>query len=223
MKPIIDDSSNTELEQATTKLHTAMNEIINFATDQVVQDTDKAEGRLKKLTQEILDELTSEVADAKQLRQDEATQAKNDIQYKMMLDEYNEEQHAASEDEVSIRNMIREYKKTVDSIRSPTGMTQSDVDQGYEIIDRIRTGVTNFREGQDQMRSAMEAHSYPIDEDAPDLIAVFEQYLSEGEFMVQHESMRENLDKWQTGTMSDQEILLEIERVSPGLLQTLEQ
>ena len=135
-----------------------------------------------------------------------------------MMDEYAKEDHKPSADEGAIKKMIKQYKETVDSIRSPVGMKQSDVDDGYKIVDGLRDGTIDFEAGQSKIKAAMSAHSYPVDEEATDVLGIFEQYLSEGEFMVQHEETRKHLDAWARGEMSDQEVMLEIERVSPGMM-----
>jgi len=218
MKKLIGSDKGGELEKATVTLHNTVHEIINFVSEQIVGDHAKAEATLKSLTQEVLDELKSEIADDAKIAEDEKKMGENDAEYKAMMDEYKEEEHKPSQDEGAVKKMIEEYKKTVDSIRSPTGMKQSDVDDGYKVVDGVRDGTIDFEAGQEKMKAAMVAHSYPVDETATDLLGVFEQYLSEGEFMVQHEETRKHLDRWTKGEISDQEVMLEIERVSPGML-----
>lgn len=218
MKELIPDDKTGKLEKATVALHNTVHEVINFVAEQIVDENHKSEATLKTLTQEVLDELKSEIADEKKIHDEEQKMGEKDAEYKHMMDEYAKEDHKPSADEGAIKKMIKQYKETVDSIRSPVGMKQSDVDDGYKIVDGLRDGTIDFEAGQSKMKAAMSAHSYPIDEEATDVLGIFEQYLSEGEFMVQHEETRKHLDAWARGEMSDQEVMLEIERVSPGMM-----
>lgn len=223
MKKLIDAlpaKKSAELKEATSQLHSTIHEIIAFVSEQIVEENDSAEARLKKVTQDVLDELQTDIADEKKLTELEEHEAAADMEYKQMLEEAHKND-SPSKDEESVTKMIKEYKKTVDSIRSPTGMKQSDVDKGYKIVDSIRDGTLDFEEGQRKMKAQMTAHSYPIDETATDLIAIFEQFLSEGEFMVQHEATRKKLKQWESGTLSNSEMVMEIEKVSPGMLESL--
>ena len=129
---------------------------------------------MKKLTQDVLDELQSDITDEKKLTELEQAEAEADIAYKKMLEEA-QKKDKPSKDEESVTQMIKEYKRTVDSIRSPTGMEQKDVDDGYALVDGIREGRITFEQGQQRMKQTMQDHSCPVDEDVADVIGTFEQ------------------------------------------------